>query len=438
MIRPIATALVLAVVATACTGNDPSAAPASLSDPVPFWYDEVTGNALTVGNGREPAVLPHVTPDATGVCFYENGSFTRCDTTPDPDPDQQWFQMYPSINLDASDVLTAEWTGIDEVEYTSTWPPPPPPTSPPTTEPTVPESTAPPHTTPATTSPPPPGTQFLETFDGDLGLDRFTWGVYHRNVGTQEHGQPINDFGWSNADHGGAWTGDHDLACGDVTTQRSLSSSRSSFRVDELVYVCRNHLMTTMGDVDGYSIVWFSPDETFTDVTSVCFDVNLTDLGTRQWWKVGIVSEARYQSQTESWLSGWFGPETYVPAFVVSDVPPSNLDGLDGPDIIVATWSGGASNAGYPGGMAIRDQHLNAGFDAGADKATRHPVCLVDNQDGTVTFTVAGSSGTAPDSFPAGPVRVVFFDHNYTPDKSESSFGVQRGYTWHWDNIEIE
>ena len=67
------------------------------------------------------------------------------------------------------------------------------------------------------------------------------------------------------------------------------------------------------------------------------------------------------------------------------------------------------------------------------DKATRHPVSLVDNGNGTVTFTVAGVSTTQAGSFPQCPCRVVFYDHNYTPDKD----GVPAGHSWHWDNIII-
>jgi hypothetical protein len=69
------------------------------------------------------------------------------------------------------------------------------------------------------------------------------------------------------------------------------------------------------------------------------------------------------------------------------------------------------------------------------DKATRHPVSLIDNKNGTVTFTVAGVSVTRAGSFPACPCRVVFYDHKYTPNKMDG--GPPRGYTWHWDNIVV-
>jgi hypothetical protein len=64
---------------------------------------------------------------------------------------------------------------------------------------------------------------------------------------------------------------------------------------------------------------------------------------------------------------------------------------------------------------------------------TRYPVSLVDNHNGTVTFTVNGTSVTRPGSFPVCPCHVVFYDQNYTPDKD----GVPVGHTWHWDTIVI-
>ena len=181
--------------------------------------------------------------------------------------------------------------------------------------------------------------------------------------------------------------------------------------------------MTAMGDVDGYSIVAFSPKQTFDDVSSVEFDVNLTDLGNRQWWKVGVLSTSN------------------CPALDIrcmySDVDAADLPtNLATPGRLIASWAGGLSG-GYPGGMKIGNTSTSGGFDAGSDKMTRHPVSLVDNGNGSVTFTVAGVSRTVAGSFPQCPCRVVFYDHNYTPNKNEFGPGVQDGYTWHWDNIII-
>ena len=48
---------------------------------------------------------------------------------------------------------------------------------------------------------------------------------------------------------------------------------------------------------------------------------------------------------------------------------------------------------------------------------------------------VATESFTVNGSFPSGPVKVVFQDHNYTPTKSDNGVGTPVGFTWHWDNL---
>ena len=254
----------------------------------------------------------------------------------------------------------------------------------------------------------PAGATFVETFTGNTGLERFNFGVWHRDpylVATQ------------------SWGGDHDLNCGNPTTQRTIHRDQPS----ESFYNCVDHMMDSVGDTSGYSVAWFSPNQTFSSVAEVDFDVNLTDLGARKWWKVGVVSEARYNSTYNSCCS-------VAPGFLASDVGAADLpNDLDSPDLFAATWGGGAS-AGYPGGMKVGNTQTNANANPTPnDKATRHPVSLVDNGNGTVTFTVAGESATVSGAFPKCPCRVVFYDHNYTPDKG----GAPQGHTWHWDNIVV-
>ena len=256
---------------------------------------------------------------------------------------------------------------------------------------------------------------FMEAFDGNGGLDGLDTHVFHRNV-------DVHDYdGFS----GGSWTGDHDVACGTPYTQRPLrfdpDDSQATRRANSF-YTCRNHMMTSMGDVENYSIVAFSPAEVFDDVNSVAVDVNLTDLGNRQWFKVGVLSTAD------------------CPAIdlrcMYSDVGAADLDtDLATPGRLVASWGGGLS-AGHPGGLKIGNTSTDRSFSAGDDRATRWPVSLVDNRNGTVTFNVADRSATVSGSFPECPCRVVFYDHNYTPDKSAADgFPFSGGHTLHWDNI---
>jgi hypothetical protein len=214
----------------------------------------------------------------------------------------------------------------------------------------------------------------------------------------------------------------------DVNGYFPAGASYASMTPSRLLDTRQSHDVM-VGDTSGYSIGWFSPNQTFSSVREVDFDVNLTDLKDRQWWKVGVVSEARYNSTCNG---SCCGP---APGFLVSGVGSDDLPtSLATSDLFAATWSGGAS-AGYPGGMKIGNTNTNATSNPTPnDKMTRHPVRLVDNRNGTITFTVAGVSATANGSFPACPCRVVFYDHNYTPDKD----GTPQGHTWHWDNIIVQ
>lgn len=336
----------------------------------------------------------------------------------------------PSECVPTTSTTTTTSTSISPTTTTTTIP------STTTTQPTTTTST----TSTTTTTTEPPGTSFVETFNGNGGLDRFDVGVWHRNIGSQELGSAPVVHGDNNAAHGGSWSADHDLNCGSPATQRSLESVKIQdtdgsngwqpiidFNLDQVVYTCVDHVMSSMGDVDGYSVLAFSPKQVFDDVNEVSFDVNLTDLGTRQWWKVGVLSVADCPALDERCM--------------YSDVGASNLPGdLKTAGRLIATWSGGAS-AGHPGNLMIGNQSdPNGGsgtFNAGTDKMTRYPVTFSDDGSGTVTFRVAETAvRTIVGSFPECPCRVVFYDHNYTPTKSETGFPI--GFTWHWDNIVVE
>ena len=300
----------------------------------------------------------------------------------------------------------------------------PPTTVPPTTQPPT-TTTVPPTTTtlpPTTTTSVPSGALFSENFATEAALDRFDYHVFHRNPDV--HGF----YGFS----GGSWTGDHAITatgCAGPTTTRNLSFDSDDLqpaRIANSVYWCPNgtgHMMTSMGDVDGYSIVAFSPKTLFGSVESVSFEVNLTDLGNRQWWKVGVLSQSDCPALDIRCMYSDVG---------AADIPSS----LATSGRLIASWSGGLSG-GLGGGMKIGNSETPGAFSSGGDRGTRFPVSLTDNGNGTVTFRVASESHSVPGSFPECPCRVVSYDHNYTPDKSPGEGNPFTGYTWHWDSIEI-
>jgi hypothetical protein len=275
---------------------------------------------------------------------------------------------------------------------------------------------------PVTTTTVPGSAQFVETFDGNAGFERFNAGVWHRDPYLVEMSQ---------------WPGDHDLNCGTPDTSRTIhrgdpiSGSSTQFPAGEYFYTCINHLMTAVGDTSGYSIAWFSPAQTFAAVDSVEFTVSLQNLGDRKWWKVGVVSDSLYQS---TWNGSCCGP---APGFLFADNGTAGLPGLVGPGRLIATWGENCSQECTVRHFGVGNDHLAASTATDPDdKMTRHPVSLVDNHDGTVTFTVAGESVTQPGAFPACPCRVVLYDHSYTPNKSFWP-RVPNPYTWHWDSVVI-
>ncbi|MGE4131211.1 MAG: hypothetical protein AB7F86_06205 [Bdellovibrionales bacterium] len=280
----------------------------------------------------------------------------------------------------------------------------------------------------AIASQPPPADKVLyfEDFNANSTSENIEVGVYHRNMGWQILGQPLMIIGDSNAFHGGSWKGDYDLMGGGPGTERTLSSQPNNFHVDQLNYMAHDHWMTSMGDVDGFSILWFSPAKAFQNVGLIEFDVSLPNLGARQWWEVSVVSDSVYKSMGNGGV-----PTSKIPAHIRSEIGAASVNGsVEDSGILVFTYSG---PMGYPGGLRIGAVGGADSNPSPNDKFKRHKASIKDNGDGTVTFTVAGRSFTRRAAFPTGPVRIVFSDHNYTPDKD----GVPLGHTWHWDNIRV-
>lgn len=274
---------------------------------------------------------------------------------------------------------------------------------PPSTTSTTTTTTLPGQTT-TTTQPPQQGGDFVELFTGDTGFERFVHGVYHRDSVAIRQQQ---------------WSGDHDLACGNPDTQRVVHRNVP----DEAFWLCADHLMTSMGDTSGYSLVWFKPNQTFSraDTRSVSWDVSVTDLLSRKWWEVAILPVG----DPDEVCSPAFSPD------------PCGLP----------TWSSGAVVAGmdllWIGGNGLDTFGIgNYCFGswkadpAGcASKVIRRHFVLTDNGNGTITYSMPdiGEQWTVPGQFPA-QFKVVFKDHNYTPLKD----GTPVGLTWHWDSVVIQ
>jgi hypothetical protein len=313
-----------------------------------------------------------------------------------------------------------------------------PSTTVPTTEPTttieptttLPATTVAPPTTPPTAPPTtngPGDQQFFEDFADDGSFARFETGIYHRDDWV------VGETSWM-GDHRS--TGDND-ACSSPMEKRVIErGNRADGFNQDWIYQCRPagkaelaHLMTSIGDTSGYSIGAFAPIETFQNITEVRWEVNITDLGARQFPEVKIIPVDTFDFQNLPCSVEWLPCDTDSHAELGS----------------VGTSFFHAEPAINTGDRFVNSWDWDSEWrDTGTDPArdsitTRRTHFFRDNGDGTLTFGIEKEDGDfetvdAPGSFPDGEVKVVFADHNYTPRKDEPA---DITFTWHWDDISI-
>jgi hypothetical protein len=135
-----------------------------------------------------------------------------------------------------------------------------------------------------------------ETFDGDPSAPsqallprNFDYVVTHRTHPKEQFTKRYRPF-----------LADHDEACNGPDPAIFPLPQREVFTVqtsngefpDESFYICKNHMMSSMGEVDWYSLASFWPRQEFdfSDGGTLEFDVNIS-LGhtIRHWWEVMIV-----------------------------------------------------------------------------------------------------------------------------------------------------
>ena len=285
-------------------------------------------------------------------------------------------------------------------------------------------------------------TDFRHTYDADgpltsadLGAD-FEVGIYHRD-------DVLVDMA--------SWPGDHvatgpDGECSGPSEKRTIErGERSEGFNDDWIYVCvpggdpaKTHVMTSIGDTSGYSIGAFAPATTFTDVDEVRWAVNITDLGTRQWTEVKVIPAGAFDFQNLPCAVEWLPCDTsdHGDLGSVGTTFFNHEVGIhDGSELVThwATWGG---------------PWLHPDDPALSDLRERREHVFRDNGDGTLTFAIEQADGsffelTTAGAFPDGDVRVVFADHNYTPNKDlpggfpDGDGDGQADYTWHWDDIVV-
>jgi hypothetical protein len=254
----------------------------------------------------------------------------------------------------------------------------------------------------------------------------------------------------SHVDHKTSWHGDHSMACEAPTTSREIRVENH----DEYFWWCapgddpsKGHVMTAQ-NTTGYGIIAFSPDQDFSDVRKVCWDINSTDLGGGKWTNVIVIPASEYPRHPN--LN-----------------PKPNREG-EGPYRLDYTSHGfNASHA--PGDFNVQVSDLQPGnsiwglknfrgvlqlfrndevlFNSGmpvvtSDKAARYTHCFYNNPDNSLSITRKRPDGRLDRyvvrnaQIPSGKVRVIFQDDNYDPPKRDGY--NPRNLTWHWDNILVE
>ncbi|MBK8904156.1 MAG: hypothetical protein IPM53_23455 [Anaerolineaceae bacterium] len=272
---------------------------------------------------------------------------------------------------------------------------------------------------------------FEETFDFDppapsqtLLPDIFDFAVTHRD-------KQFEPFDTYLADHGLDCSGPDPSISPlpqHLVTSSHLSNGSSP---DESFFICKNHMMSSMGDIALYSVTAFWPRQEF-DFSQggiLEFDVNINDNHPRSWFEVMIVPREELKiGAAHEWLPI---DETYPKDRFVFEFANNKRyiqvgsGALDPEGIIVEEsdwdyWSGH-----YPSDPANFDRRIRRTMRItfSDNKLT----WAVEKEDGTFDEFVVSVPGGLP--FQRG--LVVFKTHAYTPEK-DGNFNT---YTFHWDNI---
>ena len=301
---------------------------------------------------------------------------------------------------------------------------------------TVPVTTT---TAATTTTTVPAGGMFVEDFASVTALqDRF-------------------DYKWAGEWNAGAawggnrndWHGDHDLACGNPNlTHRTIHLTGQAQATEAAFFPCnfpgdaaKSHLMTTV-NTEGYVTAWFSPKQTFSNVHRVCWDQTLNWQGGGRWVVVNFLTATEIGSNPDL---GFTSPDFPDEGGGASSTRGEAAYGVKVFDGGMNSYSNKVFHGG-PGGVAKM-----------TDKATRYTLCVLDNENGTLTLSMETPSNgtvsqTVTGAIPNSPIRVEFADDAYNPDKHcgwdpicvghdaggavpDDSTGL---YTWHWDQIVIQ
>ncbi|MEK9500824.1 hypothetical protein WI372_07535 [Gemmatimonadota bacterium DH-20] len=274
---------------------------------------------------------------------------------------------------------------------------------------------------------------FEATFDADPAapsqavLPRvFDYSVTHRTH-PRDHAPVFSSYP---ADHGTDCAGPSPELSPVPQHVVTTSHRTSGRRPDESFFICRDHLMSSMGDVEGYSVTAFWPRQEFdfADGGVLEFEVNPT-AAARSWWEVVILPREQLTvAAARSWLPI---DETYPRDRILMDFNGGvrRLEvgtGAIDPD----GWIAGASDWGpwatrHPDDPANTDRRIRRTMRLHLGE--RQLIWAIETASGGLDSLTLDLSEQLP--FERG--LVLFKTHAYTPRKDGN---VDR-YTFHWDDI---
>ncbi len=202
---------------------------------------------------------------------------------------------------------------------------------------------------------------------------------------------------------------------------------------DASFFVCKNHMMSSMGEVEGYSVTAFWPRQEFVfDRAAVLeFDVNIDDQHPRFWWEILITP--RDQMKVGAAQDFWPIDERYPEDRIVLSFHPNSERQIE-----VGT------GAVAPGGWIVSEKDgrpwrlwVDPSDPALDDRRVRRRMRIIlhrteitweiEKQDGSYDlFRVA-----VPGGLPFDRGLVIFKTHAYTPNKD----GNFDRTTFHWDRL---
>ncbi|MCB9420712.1 MAG: hypothetical protein H6667_12970 [Ardenticatenaceae bacterium] len=275
---------------------------------------------------------------------------------------------------------------------------------------------------------------YQETFDGDpsspsqsLLPDDLDFSVTHRTV----PGENFRVFNSYPADHGNNCDGPNPnispLPQHAVTTSHFSNSTNP----DPGFFICKNHMMSSMGDVEAYSVTAFWPRQEFdfSQGGTLEFDVNINDNHHRSWFEIMITprSELKVGAAHEDLPID----ETYPKDRIIFEFMNNKryiqvgTGAIDPLGKIVEQSDGAYWSVMYPNDPANVDRRI------------RRPMHIKIEQN-QITWSIQKADGTfddfsvaVPGGLPFTRGLVVFKTHAYTPNKD----GNRDMFTFHWDNI---